>query len=102
MGLGWLTGSPATETHVSPGRTGSLPSSTGLGVYSPDLRILSSSSASPLPAWCSQSCSVSVQKMQDRIIIAFQKEVFRICIFFFHCHFAFQKYDFVYVETEIN
>lgn len=82
-GPGLLTRSPARKTHVSLGRTGSLPSSTGLGVYSPDLQILSSSSASPLPAWCSQSCSVSVQKMQDRIIIAFQKEVLCICKFFF-------------------
>ena len=91
-GPAWLTGSPARKTHVSPGRTGSLPSSTGLGVYSPDLQILSSSSASPLPAWCSQSCSVSVQKMQDRIIIAFQKEVLCICVsFFFFLPFRISK-----------
>lgn len=54
--------SPATKTHVSPGRTGSLPSSTVLGVCSPDLQTVSSSLASPLPAWCSQSCCVSVQE----------------------------------------
>ena len=60
--LALLAWSLASKTHVSLGHTGSLPSSTGLGVYSPDLQTLSSSSASPLPAWCSQSCFVSVRK----------------------------------------
>lgn len=58
--MAWMAGSTARKTHVSPGHTRSLPSSTARVVYSPDLPTLSSSSASPLPAWCSQSCFVSV------------------------------------------
>lgn len=61
---GCLAGNQLRKTHVSPGHTGSLPSSTGPGVCSPDLQTLSSSSASPLPAWCSQSCFSSAQKNQ--------------------------------------